>query len=77
MQKQWTNIACITGLLTIFIIAAICPANFTWVAGVVVMLLIFTIRNWLGEVSRKTEIVMAVSSGFCTLITVVFLFMYR
>jgi hypothetical protein len=73
MQNQLTNISCIAGLFTIFIIAAIYQAHFWWVAGVIAVLLIFAIRNWLGEVSRKTEIVMSVSSWCCTSITVVFL----
>jgi len=55
-------------------IAAILQTPFWWVAGVIALLLILALRNWLGEVSRKIEIVMAVSSWCCTLITVVFLF---
>jgi len=73
MQNQWTNISCIAGLFTIFMIAAIFQTPFWWVAGVIALLLILALRNWLGEVSRKTEIVMTVSSWCCTSLTVVFL----
>jgi hypothetical protein len=74
MQNQLTNISCIAGLFTIFIVAAIYQTHFRWVAGVVAVLLIFGFRNWLGEVTGKTEVIMAVSSWCCTLITVAFLF---
>jgi hypothetical protein len=74
MQNQMTNISCIAGLIIIFIVAAIYQTHFRWVAGVVALLLIFVLRNWLGEITRKTEIIMAVSGWCCTLITIVFLF---
>jgi hypothetical protein len=74
MQNQWTNSSCIAGLIIIFAIAAIYQTHFKWVAGVVALLLILIIRNWLGEITRKTEIIMTVSSWCCILITIVFLF---
>jgi len=74
MQNQWTNISCIAGLITIFVVAAFYQAHFKWVAGIVALLMILIIRNWLGEITRKTEIIMTVSSWCCILITIVFLF---
>jgi len=74
MQNQMTNISCIAGLITIFVVAAFYQAHFRWVAGIVALLLILIIRNWLGEITRKTEIIMTVSSWCCILITIVFLF---
>jgi hypothetical protein len=74
MQNQLTNISCIAGLIIIFIVAAIYQTHFRWVAGVVALLLIFVLRNWLGEITRKTELIMTVSSWCCILITILFLF---
>jgi len=74
MQNQMTNISCIAGLIIIFVMAAFFQTHFRWVAGVVVLLLIFIIRSQLGEITRKTELIMTVSSWCCILITILFLF---
>jgi hypothetical protein len=74
MQNQMTNISCIAGLIIIFVIAAINQGHFRWVAGILALLLLLIIRIWLGEITRKTEIILTVSSWCCTLITIVFLF---
>jgi len=73
MQNQLTNISCITSLFVIFIVAALFQAHFYWIAGVVGILVIFTIRNWMGEVSKKTELIMALLGWFCTIITIAIL----
>jgi hypothetical protein len=73
MQNQMTNITGIAGLALIFILAAVHQSNFRWVAGVFAIQIILIIRNLLGEVTHKTEIIMMLA-GFCfTLLTILFL----
>ncbi|OQX75824.1 MAG: hypothetical protein B6D64_10955 [Bacteroidetes bacterium 4484_276] len=70
MQNQLTNISCITSLAIIFISAAILQTQFYWIIGVAGILVIFAIRNWHGEVSRKTELFMTLLSWLFTIITI-------
>jgi hypothetical protein len=73
MQIQHTNISCITGLFIIFAVAAFVHNHFRWIAGVVGILVVFGIRNWLGEVSKKTEWLLTLLSWFITIATILIL----
>jgi len=73
MQNQMTNITGIAGLALIFILAAVHQSHFRWVVGVFAIQIILIIRNLLGEVTQKTEIIMMLA-GFCsTMLTILFL----
>jgi len=73
MQKQLTNISCIASLLIIFIVAAIHQNHFSWVAGIIALLILLTVRNFLGEVALSTEIRLTVISWGFLIATLLFL----
>jgi len=73
MQNQLTNIAGIAGLALIFILAAVHQSNFRWVVGVFVIQIILIIRNLLGEISVKMELIMMLAGCCTTLLTILFL----
>ncbi|NCA84913.1 MAG: hypothetical protein EOM83_04975 [Clostridia bacterium] len=77
MQNPLTDISCITGLLTIFILAAILKASFMWIVGVVFLLFILTASNYLGELSRRTNLMFAFLSWLCTTATVAYLILFN
>ncbi|MFU8842825.1 MAG: hypothetical protein ACNA7V_03345 [Bacteroidales bacterium] len=70
MQFQAANISSVTGLTAIFLLAAFQRDGLQWIAGVVALMILFTIRNLLGEISFKTDRIFAILSWCCTGITV-------
>jgi len=77
MQNPLTDSSCIAGLLIIFILAAILQANFAWIAGVVFLLMILIASNWMGELTRRTNIILALLSWFCIISTVAYLILFN
>jgi hypothetical protein len=77
MQNPLTDSSCIAGLIIIFILAGIFQANFAWIAGVIVLLLILVVSNYLGEMSRRTNIKLTLLSWFCTISTVAYLILFN
>ena len=69
MQGQLTNISCVMGLFIIFLMAAYLNSNYLWIAGIFVLLVILIVRNVLGEVSLKTDLLLSVLSWVCILLT--------
>jgi hypothetical protein len=77
MQNPLTDYSCLAGLFVTFILAAILQANFTWIAGVAFLLMILITSNWMGELSRRTNLTLAILSWFCTLATVAYLMVFN
>jgi len=73
MQNPLTNYSCLAGLFIIFVLAAIFQANFAWIVGVVILLGMLIITNWMGELSRRNTIRLAVFSWICTGATVFYI----
>jgi len=71
MQHQLTNVSCISSLAIIFVAAAILQTQFYWIFGVIGILAIFAVRNWLGEVSKRSELYMALLSWIITIVTII------
>lgn len=69
MQGQLTNVSCLMGLIIIFLMAAYLNGNYSWIAGILVLLGILIVRNVLGEISRKTDWLLAVLSWICVPLT--------
>jgi ABC-type iron transport system FetAB permease component len=77
MQNPLTDISCIAGLIIIFILAGIFQANFFWIAGVIILLMILVASHWLGELSRRTNMILALLSWVCTISTVAYLILFN
>ncbi|MFP4471352.1 MAG: hypothetical protein ACLFPE_11735 [Bacteroidales bacterium] len=73
MQNPLADISCITGLIIIFILAGIYQANFSWMGGIAILLGILIITNWMGELSRRNTIRLAVFSWICTIATSIYI----
>jgi hypothetical protein len=73
MQNPLTDCSCIAGLIIIFILAGIFQANFTWIIGVLLLLLILVLSNWLGEMSRRAGIILSALIWICTFATVAYI----
>jgi uncharacterized membrane protein YccC len=66
LKGQLTNISCLAGLFIIFLMAAFHNGDFVWIVGIVALLGMLIVRNILGEVSQKTDLLLAVLVWLCT-----------
>jgi uncharacterized membrane protein len=69
MRNQLTNISCLMGLFIIFVMAACNTGNYLWIAGIFALLFIAGIRSLLGEISQKTDRLLAILSWICVALT--------
>ncbi|NCC72689.1 MAG: hypothetical protein EOM06_04770 [Sphingobacteriia bacterium] len=77
MQNPLSDGSCIAGLIIIFITAAIFRADFTWIAGVVMLLGFLIVSNLAGEFSRRTTLMMTIFSWIFTALTIVCIILFN
>lgn len=70
MNRHFVDLSCIAGIALIFTLAAIYQANFHWIWGIGILLIILVFRIYYGEMKRYQHLMLTLLIWICTIFTV-------